>query len=322
MRFSASLRLRPVRIAFLVNPRDFTAVRNCIRLNTCLWGGWYNPIIPVFDRAPALWKEHDWKAKGRDISRGYMRFFEPEVVVEAEPNLATKVRWEPEERYLSTTRLVCLADFVTKDNTDKLKFASGADITAIHSFLYHEQYKYQLKREEKFALMQRTSKRDAFFDAIVGIFPEHANLSYIERNYREGFRPVELPHSVETFLSLMEEPAHTPLSFTRHGLEEDFDGLNDLRFFVFDPSDAQDLIDFWNLRQFARDVVPIHVEWLDRCVPLMHKYIEKNFRPIPGNPFGTMFYATVEFARSVTRERAEEAIKTYFQGLPPHSVSF
>jgi hypothetical protein len=120
----------------------------------------------------------------------------------------------------------------------------------------------------------------------------------------------------------MEEPPHTPLSFTRHGLEEDFQGLNDLRFFMFDPSDAQDLIDFWNLRQFARDVVPIHVEWLDRCVPLMHKYIERNFRPIPGNPFGTMFDATIEFARSIARERAEDAIKTYFQGLPPHSVSF
>jgi hypothetical protein len=91
---------------------------------------------------------------------------------------------------------------------------------------------------------------------------------------------------------------------------------------VFDPSDAQDLIDFWNLHQFARDVIPIHVEWLDRCVPLMHQYIEKNFRPIPGNPFGTMFHATIEFSRSIAREQAEEAIKTYFQGLPPHSVSF
>jgi hypothetical protein len=322
MRFSATLRLRPVRIAFLVNPRDFTAVRYCIRLNSCLWGGWYNPIIPVFDRPPARWNDHHWKPKGRDISRGYMRFFEPEVVVEAEPNLATKVGWEPEEQYLSTARLVPLADFVTKDNTDRLKFASGVDINAIHSFLYHEQYKYQLKREEKFAIMQRTSKRDAFFDVTVGIFPEHANLSYIERNYIEGFRPVELSHSVETFLSLMEEPAHTPLSFTRHGLEEDFGGFNDLRFFVFDPSDAQDLIDFWNLRQFARDVIPIHVEWLDRCAPLMHRYIEKNFRPIPGNPFGTMFDATVEFARSIAQERAEEIIKFHFQGLPPHSISF
>jgi len=98
MHFSASLRLRPVRIAFLVNPRDFTAVRKCIRLNTCLWGGWYNPIIPVFDRPPARWNVDHWKPKGRGISRGYIRFFEPEVVVEAEPNLATKIGWEPEER--------------------------------------------------------------------------------------------------------------------------------------------------------------------------------------------------------------------------------
>jgi hypothetical protein len=74
--------------------------------------------------------------------------------------------------------------------------------------------------------------------------------------------------------------------------------------------------------KFARGVIPIHVEWLDRCVPLMRQYIEKNFRPIPGNSFGTMFHATVEFSRSIAREQAQETVKTYFQGLPAHSVSF
>ena len=152
MRFSASVRVRPMRIAFLVNPRDLNAVRRCFRLNSCLWGGWYNPIIPVFDRAPARWNMLHLRPKGRDIARGYIRFFEPDAVVEAQPGLAKKIGWEAGERFLSTPRLVSLSELVTKDGMDRLRFASGIDISAVHSLLYHEQYKYQLKREEKFAI--------------------------------------------------------------------------------------------------------------------------------------------------------------------------
>jgi len=119
----------------------------------------------------------------------------------------------------------------------------------------------------------------------------------------------------------MQEPSHTPLSLTRHGLEENFASRSDLRFFVFNPRDAQDLIDFWNLRQFDGDVVPIHIEWFDRCAPLICDYIQRNFRPIPGNPFGTTFHATVEFARSITREHAIALTEAHLAGLPQHSFA-
>jgi hypothetical protein len=321
MRFSASLRLRPMRIGFLVNPRNFDAVRRCIQLNTCFWGGLYNPIIPVFDRSPARWHLLHFRPKGRDIGRGYMRFFEPDVVVEAETGLAAKVGWKPGERYLNTARLISLDELITKDQAGRTNFATGVDITAIHGFLYQKEFKYQLKREEKFAIMKGVSEKDAFFDAVVGVFPDNENLRYIEENYREAFQPTELSRSSDTFLSLMQEPVLTPFRFTRYGLNEDYSGHSDLRFFVFDPSDSQDLIDFWNLRQFDRDVIPIHIQWFERCVPMMRDYIEKNFRSIPGNPFGTMFQATVQFARSIEEEGAEALINEHLRNLPQGSVT-
>jgi hypothetical protein len=51
-----------------------------------------------------------------------------------------------------------------------VNFASGVDITAIHAHRYHEEFKFQLKREEKFAIMQAPPKQDAFFDVFVA-FP-------------------------------------------------------------------------------------------------------------------------------------------------------
>jgi hypothetical protein len=136
---------------------------------------------------------------------------------------------------------------------------------AVHSFLYDREFKHEHKREEKVAIMGAAAKGDAFFEVVVGTFPDDPHLAYVERHYREGFRPIELDRSADTFLSLslLKEPAHMPLSFTRHGLEADYRQRSDLRFFVFDPTDAPDVIDFWNLREFDRDVIPIYIEWFE-----------------------------------------------------------
>jgi len=244
------------------------------------------------------------------------------VIVEAEPGVAKTVGWEPGERYSQVARLVSLDEFISTDNTGRVNFASGVDITAIHAHRYHKEFKFQLKREEKFAIMQAPPKQDAFFEVFVGIFPSDPKLAYIERQYKEAYGPVELPHAADTFVTLMEEFHYTPHWFTRAGLETDFSDHSDLTFFVFDPSDGQDLIDAWNLRLFERNVVLIHIDWFDRCAPLIRDLIVKNFRPIPGNPFGTMLHAKVEFSRSTSQDRAEQLAREHLQGLPQMSCNF
>ena len=42
-----NLRLRPIRFAFLVSPNDSQKLLEVFRVNTCLWGGKFNPIIPI-----------------------------------------------------------------------------------------------------------------------------------------------------------------------------------------------------------------------------------------------------------------------------------
>jgi hypothetical protein len=77
--------LRPVRIGFLVRPTDFTSIRNFMRYCTCIWGGLYNPIIPVFRTPPKEWKPEPFdRLRGLSVARGYLKFFEPDVYIEAE----------------------------------------------------------------------------------------------------------------------------------------------------------------------------------------------------------------------------------------------
>ncbi|BBI54326.1 hypothetical protein HORIV_67470 [Vreelandella olivaria] len=71
----AQIRLRPTRIGFLVNPSDKKSLRKIMRINACLWGGLYNPIIPVYTKTPKEWLDSQRiSMKGKDVAQGYIRF--------------------------------------------------------------------------------------------------------------------------------------------------------------------------------------------------------------------------------------------------------
>ena len=63
MDLSANIRLRPTRIGYLVRPSDRKSVRKVMRVNACLWGGMYNPIIPIFRNTPKEWQEEKFLNK-------------------------------------------------------------------------------------------------------------------------------------------------------------------------------------------------------------------------------------------------------------------
>ena len=44
---------RPLRLAFLIQPK-MDALHEAIKINSSLWGGLYNPIIPLHRRAPKI----------------------------------------------------------------------------------------------------------------------------------------------------------------------------------------------------------------------------------------------------------------------------
>lgn len=87
---SAVVRLRPVRFAFIVRPDDKKHVLQIFQSNTCLWGGKYNPVVPYFKQVPKWWDRngHNFETAVQIIN-GYLDFFEPDFLVEAEPGLQT-----------------------------------------------------------------------------------------------------------------------------------------------------------------------------------------------------------------------------------------
>jgi hypothetical protein len=76
------LTLRPLKLAFLVDPADKAALTEAIQINSFLWGGMFNPIIPVFRRLPSIWRERfHGHLTAQTLVTGYLDAFDPDYVV-------------------------------------------------------------------------------------------------------------------------------------------------------------------------------------------------------------------------------------------------
>ena len=77
-----TLKCRPLRLAFLIPPEK-GALRAVIQTNSALWGGTFNPIIPLYAHAPKAWKDYPGqKISMKDRIVGYVRAFDPDFIVD------------------------------------------------------------------------------------------------------------------------------------------------------------------------------------------------------------------------------------------------
>jgi hypothetical protein len=315
----ASLRLRPTRIGFLVRPDDCSTVRMIMRYCTCLWGGSYNPIIPVAQSLPTAWEAPFSRISGPDLARGYVDFFEPDVYVESAAGLSAIAGIEDSRLGIGAKRVAALDEFVERRDSGVADFKFGLGIFELYRDLYRREFQFSTRHERRIARVTSNADDAAFVEAVFGNFPDAEELAYVEHGYREAFAPEEIPITPVNWAQIVENGVRTPLHFTRHGIQPLFSGAREPTIFVFDPTSALDLIDWWNLRLFQRAVIPINLAWFMDLKDWIRNLIQRNHRPIKGNIYGTMATTTVEFARSISETRATELVQQALQDLPDHS---
>ena len=312
MSLHASLTLRPTRIAFLVRPRDLTSLRRIMRLCTCLWGGAYNPIIPVCRSLPREWKSAG--ITGPQLTAGYLQFFEPDVYAEAKPGLAKAAGLSDLDMGVRRPRVVSLDDFVRTQ--DQLRF--GTDIFDFYNALYQKEYKFVFRQDQGICAFRPGGKADTFIEAVFGVFPK-SRLEYVSSAFEHIFEPTLLKPTAENCLKVIDKGRYFPLAFTRHDIQALSENWQENpRVFILDPANPFDLIDLWNLRLFQSAVLPVNVDWIGETCSLLRKFIRNNFWPWTARPQGPMNATVVEFARSLS-PGIRHIVGEQLKGLPKDS---
>ena len=285
---------------------------------TCIWGGVYNPIIPVFRNPPREWKAEPFdRLRGLSIAKGYVKFFEPDVYVEAENGLLEAAGLGAiRQRLAIYSDVITLQEFLKPErHKGWSEPAFGLSIGDVQGHLYSTEQQFE-RRDGQENLLVKRDRSTAITEAIFGAYPTQRDAAYFDANYKFVFKPTEIPPTPAAWSKLFEQDAITPLGVTCYGLERQRFWHHDALIYVFDPTRATDLIDLWNLRLEPHPVVPVPVDWFEPLADSIFQMVKLEHRRIQGNPQGLMHNATIEFGRSISEDRAKALIRTLKPGLP------
>ncbi|BFU91864.1 MAG: hypothetical protein NTAFB01_30510 [Nitrospira sp.] len=300
---TVKIRVRPIRVAFLVDPTDRAGVYRAIELSTFLWGGNYNPIIPSYCRTPSNWESHRVRhlPSPEDIIAGYIQGFDPDLIV-------------PVGKCVNRSYKVGNRDIVKEDDligdlaeTATPRYGIGL-IELLADFVDKElKYKRNDSLNVAFPVLPRSNR--LFLASVFGMVPSTAQET-IDRQFARIPAITKVKPTIENFVELLGPTRVFPRGLSVWALEER--PLREATLFVCDATNTQDIIDYWNLCAAGYDVVPIPIQAaaLENVKKLAADFVEDNYRPDRHNP--KMFYhATVQRSRSVS----EEAVKKFCESL-------
>jgi hypothetical protein len=306
-----SIRLRPIRFAFLVRPTDRKNIQHIFEINTCLWGGKHNPIIPYFEHLPNWWSrdKHHFE-KSRQIIDGYLNFFEPDFIIEAEKGLGSKLK-------LPEDVIVSINDFHFDESTrgyrkirehELCEEIRGLNVFGLYVDLYNKQFKFVQHHKRNIILPQPKSKTFQLFNScLFGSFPKRKDLAYFEKNYLDVFTPEQLTMAPEQLEKCYKTFTISPLDIGCRDIDVSYSDQTDPMIFILDANQPNDLIDFWNLRAYKQHLLAIPIQWIAELSGFCQNFAIRNHRPLPGNSHGVMIDTTFLFSRSLSDQTIDSA---------------
>jgi hypothetical protein len=284
-----TVKSRPLRLAFLITPEK-SVLRKAIQINSTLWGGPFNPIIPLYSHTPKAWKEYPHeKGSVRDRVLGYMRAFDPDILVNCTTtDLPT---------YLSNFGRPIISideiwsDFFSDKQDGTAKYGIG--IFELLNGMYKEFFEVKRRFPIKVSFPIIPKEHQLFWAAAVGELPS-AIQDVIETSYGEAI-DIEKPEiSAQNYESILHEHIFFPRRIARYGLKtENSRNWHDHAYgYYMDADNFLEIVDFWNLRALGRAVMPIPKQFVDipEFLALVRTFVRANYgvnRHNPAITYGT-----------------------------------
>ena len=293
-KFAVHVRLRPIRFGFLVKPHDARSLLEIFRVNTCLWGGRFNPIIPHLRSVPRWWDRHGRSfVSARQIMNGYLDFFEPDFLVESVPDLSDSLEFD-------SNRVLQLSDML-RGERGQLMEGQGQSVLDLYRDRYRKVFQFALRHKHNIV---DVSAEDTSFAATVaclaGSFPSQDGLAYFGRAFADAFEPRPVVLNGDMLARLYQDGFTSALRLGHSGIDVSVNDWHDPATFVFDALDPRDLIDLWNLLIVRRNLLAIPKQWLPQLSSFCRKVIVDTYRPLlPNKPSGVMIQQKVMFGRAI-----------------------
>lgn len=303
---SIDTKVRPVRLAYLVDPDNAEQVREAIRLSSTLWGGMYFPILPLYKRMPATWSDKPSKApSAKSVILGYLEGFDPDILVqfcETVPDFIAAAGLE-----------IIKPEAIWRPLGDRsLAPQFGIGIFELLTDVFEKHFKYKPKYPVKVLIPKIPPKLSLFWASLFGEIQPKI-ISVLEKRYFDALDVRTIDFQPENLAEVMAGDVLFPRRITQWGIDPfSRSGFRrDARVFLLDAAKVADIVDFWNLRALGGQVLPVPKQLREdpQLREMVVSFLKFHRRPWGHNP---KVCDTASFirARNCTMEEMEEYAKT------------
>lgn len=270
---------RPIKIGFVVNPNDKAAILEAISLNTFLWGGVFNPLIPAYSRRPSNWSRLPLEQFDRkEVLRGYLEAFDPDFVVPL-----GEVKCDASvigcRRQLSVSELLGDVEKYGGPNV-------GIGLFEIIEHFISTELRFVRKAPLRFKMPRWTRQGHLFFSAVFGKLPDNLE-RWFEHRYHECLGVEHEGCTWPDFASFL-----SPDNLFLRRLSSLYVRRSDLSahgrhcVFLLNSNKSADILDYWNLRAIGWKVLPVPLQATSTEAVKQHaaQFIERQFAPHFNNP--------------------------------------
>ena len=270
---AVDIRLRPLRLAFIVSPSDKQSLLKAIQISSSLWGGIYNPIVPLYRRTPKIWGDKFARnISGKDIVRNYIKAFDPDFIVPiGQINLGD--HQIPSHKIVNPDEIV---SGMEEDGTPRY----GVGILEILRHFYVKELKFLRKEPLEVIFPQISPQFNIFLASFLGMLPKKVD-ELVIKNFDE-LANIDRPLvTINNYLDNFSARKIFPRRLTMIEINPLRINLNASGQYIFlmDASHSLDVIDYWNLRAIGRNVLPIanQICTMENVKSLAVKFIDMNF---------------------------------------------
>jgi len=113
----------------------------------------------------------------KDLAKGYVDFFEPDVLVETQQGLAASVGITVSDLDFGHPRVVALDTFVETGDQRDFDLPFGTDVFYIYKDLYEREFKFVPRHQRRVAILASDTVDASFVEASFGGFPTSGPLA-------------------------------------------------------------------------------------------------------------------------------------------------
>lgn len=271
---------RPIKIGFVVDPNDTQAVRTAIEVNSFLWGGQFNPIIPYYRKRPRNWSELPFDRFDRQsVFHGYLDLFDPDIIVPV-GSISLDASQVGCRQLLRLERVLGDAKGHGAPNI-------GVGLFEVLDHLIGSELRYVRSRPIQFRLPRLSGPHALLLAALFGSL-DATLAEQFNRRYATHIGIEEPECSHLNYVSFL-NPDNLFLRrigslFLRTNRQSGW-GHESCIFFC-DSESSSDVVDYWNLRALGWNVLPVPRKAAsDETVKQhVHDRVEATYAPYRSNP--------------------------------------